>query len=589
MTLGGRAAEELVFDEITTGAANDLEKVTSTAKQMTMRFGMSDKLGPRVLGHNQGAPFLGRDMHSEPDYSDDLARTIDAEIRRIIEEAHQRARDILVEHRTDLETLSQILLRRETIERTEFLAILAGEPEDEVFAERDAKAAELARRLDTPARRPPLPSACPTPRPESPCPRGRRRRAHPRCRPADRRPHGSVLVSVEHCIRRPESAMRRRILPLAVLAVVAAGTAATQASAATLHASPDSTRATLPCAADTPCRVDYALLAATTGDDVALAPGDYYSTGTTAWAGLPDVKTGVVVHGTPGRPLPVLHGQMAVSAVPFIRIASQATLSDVALEVGANPGVSISYAVTVSAGSLLERSRVSAHGTAGVVMIACSMEGGTVHGTACLGSGPGGVNGVSAASGEAAATYQVRNVTAVTTAQSGEGVRVVVSSQASAMTLSNTIARGTTADLVALAGLAGGNATMTVDHSNWNSQSTMGAGTPRIVATIGNQFGPTAAVPRFVDAVAGDYRIAAGSPTIDAGATDPLNGPLALGGDPRRVGAATDLGAYEFVPPPPPPAPPAPPRPPSPPAPPAPPAPVVAMVPAPRPTRWRPC
>ena len=74
MTLGGRAAEELVFDEITTGAANDLEKVTSTAKQMTMRFGMSEKLGPRVLGHNHGAPFLGRDMHSEPDYSDDLAR-----------------------------------------------------------------------------------------------------------------------------------------------------------------------------------------------------------------------------------------------------------------------------------------------------------------------------------------------------------------------------------------------------------------------------------------------------------------------------------------------------------------------------------
>ena len=110
MTLGGRAAEELVFDEITTGAANDLEKVTQTAKQMTMRFGMSDKLGPRVLGHNHGAPFLGRDMHSEPDYSDDMARTIDSEIRRIIEEAHQRARDILVEHRGDLETLAQILL-----------------------------------------------------------------------------------------------------------------------------------------------------------------------------------------------------------------------------------------------------------------------------------------------------------------------------------------------------------------------------------------------------------------------------------------------------------------------------------------------
>jgi len=145
MTLGGRAAEELVFDEITTGAANDLEKVTHTAKQMTMRFGMSDKLGPRVLGHNHGAPFLGRDMHSEPDYSDDLARTIDAEIRRIIEEAHQRARDILVEHREQLERLSQILLRRETIERPEFLRLLAGEAEEEVFAERDRRAREAAQ------------------------------------------------------------------------------------------------------------------------------------------------------------------------------------------------------------------------------------------------------------------------------------------------------------------------------------------------------------------------------------------------------------------------------------------------------------
>ena len=166
MTLGGRAAEEIVFDEITTGAANDLEKVTQTAKQMTMRFGMSDKLGPRVLGHNQGAPFLGRDMHSEPDYSDDMARTIDSEIRRIIEEAHQRARDILVEHRGDLETLAQILLRRETIEREEFLALLEGAPEGRVFAERDRRAAELeaeakrqAAEPATPRKRLPYPAA----------------------------------------------------------------------------------------------------------------------------------------------------------------------------------------------------------------------------------------------------------------------------------------------------------------------------------------------------------------------------------------------------------------------------------------------
>ena len=144
MTLGGRAAEELVFAEITTGAANDLEKVTATAKQMTMRFGMSEKLGPRVLGHSQGAPFLGRDMHSEPDYSDDIARQIDTEIRRIIEDAYQRAKDILSEHRNDLENVTQVLLRRETIERDEFLRLLEGESEADVFRVKDERARQKA-------------------------------------------------------------------------------------------------------------------------------------------------------------------------------------------------------------------------------------------------------------------------------------------------------------------------------------------------------------------------------------------------------------------------------------------------------------
>ena len=88
MTLGGRAAEEIVFGEVTTGASNDLEKVTATAKQMVMRFGMSEKLGPRVFGHDHGQPFLGREFSSEPDYSDEVAREIDDEIRRIVEEAH---------------------------------------------------------------------------------------------------------------------------------------------------------------------------------------------------------------------------------------------------------------------------------------------------------------------------------------------------------------------------------------------------------------------------------------------------------------------------------------------------------------------
>jgi cell division protease FtsH len=135
MTLGGRAAEEIVFREITTGASNDLEKVTATAKQMVMRFGMSEKLGPRVFGHDHGQPFLGREFSSEPDYSDEIAREIDDEIRRIVESAHQVARDILSAHKDHLETISELLLKRETIEADEFVALLDGKTEIEVWGE----------------------------------------------------------------------------------------------------------------------------------------------------------------------------------------------------------------------------------------------------------------------------------------------------------------------------------------------------------------------------------------------------------------------------------------------------------------------
>jgi cell division protease FtsH len=143
MTLGGRAAEEIVFDEITTGASNDLEKVTATAKQMVMRFGMSEKLGPRVFGHEHGQPFLGREFSTEPDYSDEIAREIDDEVRRIVESAHQRAKNILTEHQQDLSKISEILVKRETIEKEEFLALLDGKSEQEVFGAEEPPAPEL--------------------------------------------------------------------------------------------------------------------------------------------------------------------------------------------------------------------------------------------------------------------------------------------------------------------------------------------------------------------------------------------------------------------------------------------------------------
>jgi cell division protease FtsH len=137
MTLGGRAAEEIVFGEITTGASNDLEKVTATAKQMVMRYGMSERLGPRVFGHDRGQPFLGREFSSEPDYSDEIAREIDDEIRRIVEEAHQTAKDILIEYREQLDRISKILIERETIDAKQFEALLEGASEEEVFGPSD--------------------------------------------------------------------------------------------------------------------------------------------------------------------------------------------------------------------------------------------------------------------------------------------------------------------------------------------------------------------------------------------------------------------------------------------------------------------
>jgi cell division protease FtsH len=170
MTLGGRAAEELVFREVTTGAANDLEKVTSISKQMIMRYGMSDKLGPRVLGRNHDMPFLGREMGAEPDYSEEIAREIDDEIKRVIEEAHELAVTVLKEHMTELHKISAILIERETIDKDQFERLLAGAAEEEVFAEEDQPEAEAPaeepKRLPKPKPRPfPLPGATMQPPP----------------------------------------------------------------------------------------------------------------------------------------------------------------------------------------------------------------------------------------------------------------------------------------------------------------------------------------------------------------------------------------------------------------------------------------
>ena len=141
MSLGGRSAEEIQFDEITSGAAGDLQTATGIAKQMIMKYGMSENMGPRTFGHEHAQPFLGREFSQEPDYSDEIAQQIDAEMKKLIEEAHERAKHILMENRDKLDLITLILVDRETLEKEEFDQLAEGVPEEEVFREKDALAA----------------------------------------------------------------------------------------------------------------------------------------------------------------------------------------------------------------------------------------------------------------------------------------------------------------------------------------------------------------------------------------------------------------------------------------------------------------
>src|SRR3712207_1401327 len=121
--LGGRTAEELVFHEPTTGASNDIEKATAIARAMVTVYGMSDKLGARKFGSTNGEPFLGRDMGHQRDYSEDVAADIDVEVRRLIEEAHDEAWEVLVEYRNVLDELVLELMDKETLSKDEVLHI----------------------------------------------------------------------------------------------------------------------------------------------------------------------------------------------------------------------------------------------------------------------------------------------------------------------------------------------------------------------------------------------------------------------------------------------------------------------------------
>jgi cell division protease FtsH len=137
--LGGRAAEEIVFHEISTGASDDLDKVTKLARSMVKRYGMSEKLGPLVYGRKEELVFLGKEIGEQRDYSEAMAESIDEEIRDFVTTAYDRAKQVLREHREDLDSVTTHLLERETLSADEFEAAMEGRPLPE---RKNKKAAE---------------------------------------------------------------------------------------------------------------------------------------------------------------------------------------------------------------------------------------------------------------------------------------------------------------------------------------------------------------------------------------------------------------------------------------------------------------
>ena len=137
VALGGRLAEEIIYgeEEVTTGASNDLQQVTRVARQMVTRFGMSDRLGPVALGRQNGNVFMGRDIASDRDFSNETAAAIDEEVRNYVDQAYSRAKKVLTENRNILDKLAQMLIEKETVEADEL---------QDVLANNDVKMASLA-------------------------------------------------------------------------------------------------------------------------------------------------------------------------------------------------------------------------------------------------------------------------------------------------------------------------------------------------------------------------------------------------------------------------------------------------------------
>ena len=125
--LGGNAAEKLVFGDTTTGASNDIEKATTLARRMVTEFGMSEKLGPLAFGKRDELVFLGREIGEQRNYSDEVAKQIDEEVRAFIDRGYARAMEVLAKHRAMLDRIAEALIANETLEAEEFHALFGGE------------------------------------------------------------------------------------------------------------------------------------------------------------------------------------------------------------------------------------------------------------------------------------------------------------------------------------------------------------------------------------------------------------------------------------------------------------------------------
>ena len=124
--LAGRVAEEITFEDVTTGAQNDLERATKIARQMVTEFGMSDTIGPMTLGRKEQQVFLGRDIAENRNYSEEVAFQIDKEVEKIIEAAYKKAKDILIKNNSELKEIAKTLLEKETLEGEELDNLLKG-------------------------------------------------------------------------------------------------------------------------------------------------------------------------------------------------------------------------------------------------------------------------------------------------------------------------------------------------------------------------------------------------------------------------------------------------------------------------------